>query len=154
MADCHVVENHVVAGRRALVLGRNDLSGKTGTTNENRDAWFSGFNNDLVAIAWVGFDEFRSLGVREYGGSAALPMWIEFMAAALGNSTEASRDQPPGLVTVRISPETGLLATANDPGAIFETFKEDMLPGKSIEPDSPFDITSENDEENSDDELF
>ncbi|MEE8119650.1 MAG: penicillin-binding protein 1A [Gammaproteobacteria bacterium] len=141
-------------GRRALVLGRNDLAGKTGTTNEYRDAWFSGFNNDLVTTAWVGFDEFRSLGPGEYGGRAALPMWIEFMGAALRNTEDTVREQPSGLVTVRISPLSGLLATADDPGAIFETFKEGLLPEKAIEPDTAFEFSTGDDEENSDEELF
>ncbi|MCG8433585.1 MAG: penicillin-binding protein 1A, partial [Gammaproteobacteria bacterium] len=112
-------------GRRALELGRNDLAGKTGTTNEFRDAWFSGFNSDLATTVWVGFDDFRPLGPSEYGGRAALPMWIEFMGGALKNVAERARHRPPGLVTVRISPETGLLASAGTPNAIFETFKAD-----------------------------
>ena len=70
-------------GRRALALGRNDLSGKTGTTNDRRDAWFSGFNADLVATVWVGFDQERSLGSREEGSRTALPIWVNFMGDAL-----------------------------------------------------------------------
>ena len=115
-------------GRKALSLGRNDLAGKTGTTNDQRDAWFVGFNPDLVAVTWVGFDEPKPLGPRETGGSAALPMWINFMAAALDGTPEHALERPTGLVTVRIDPETGLLATASSANAIFETFPADRVP--------------------------
>lgn len=115
-------------GRKALSLGRNDLAGKTGTTNDQRDAWFVGFNSDLVAVTWVGFDDPKPLGPRETGGSAALPMWIDFMAAALDGSPEHALERPTGLVTVRIDPETGLLATTNTTNAIFETFPADQVP--------------------------
>ena len=70
-------------GAEAAVLGRHDLAGKTGTTNDESDAWFDGFNHELVAICWVGFDQPQSLGAGEYGARAALPMWIKFMRVAL-----------------------------------------------------------------------
>lgn len=73
-------------GRAALKLGRDDLGGKTGTTNDAKDAWFAGFNADLVTVAWVGFDQPRTLGRREYGGVAALPIWIKYMGEALENT--------------------------------------------------------------------
>ncbi|KAA8733292.1 PBP1A family penicillin-binding protein [Acinetobacter qingfengensis] len=76
-------------GRAALRLGRSDLGGKTGTTNDAKDAWFAGFNGNLVAIAWVGFDSPSTLGRREYGGVAALPIWVNFMAGALKNQPYA-----------------------------------------------------------------
>lgn len=72
-------------GRAALKIGRSDLGGKTGTTNDAKDAWFAGFNGNLVAVAWVGFDAPSTLGRREYGGVAALPIWIDFMDGALKN---------------------------------------------------------------------
>ncbi len=115
-------------GVRAMTLGRTDLSGKTGTTNEFRDAWFSGFNHALVATAWVGFDQERPLGAREAGGTAALPAWIYFMDDALDPVEQRDPQQPPGLVTVRISSESGLLASAGDDGAIFETFRVGHVP--------------------------
>lgn len=115
-------------GRRALELGRTDLSGKTGTTNDRRDAWFSGFNRSLVATAWVGFDQENSLGRQEEGGKTALPMWMYFMAEALQGVPERTLPAPPGLVTVKISPESGLLARANDHNAIFEIFLEGQVP--------------------------
>jgi penicillin-binding protein 1A len=115
-------------GRRAMELGRKDLSGKTGTTNDRRDAWFSGFNADLVATAWVGFDQERPLGAREEGSRTALPMWIEFMREALDGVPDHVLPKPPGLVTARISPESGELARPGESGAIFETFRVGHVP--------------------------
>lgn len=115
-------------GVRALVLGRGDIAGKTGTTNEYRDAWFSGFNPEIVTTVWVGFDDFSTLGSGEYGGRAALPAWIDFMRAALDGTPEVYPERPPGLVTVRIDPVTGLLAGAGNGNAVFETFIEGTLP--------------------------
>lgn len=115
-------------GRRALVLNRKDIGGKTGTTNDQQDAWFSGFSPDVVTTAWVGFDKPQPLGERETGGRAALPMWIEYMKTALQGLPVKPLVQPPGLVTVRIDPETGLLAGADQPDAIFETFRVENVP--------------------------
>ena len=92
-------------GRKARELGRNDLAGKTGTTNEQHDAWFSGFNSDIVATAWVGFDQHKPLGRREVGGVAALPIWIEFMRQALKGRPEHTMEQPEGIVTMRYRSE-------------------------------------------------
>lgn len=83
---------------RAMSLGRTDLAGKTGTTNDARDAWFSGFNPALVGIAWVGFDNNRSLGGGETGGGAALPIWIHYMAQALKGVPEVDTPVPAGIV--------------------------------------------------------
>lgn len=115
-------------GRKALQLKRHDLAGKTGTTNEQRDAWFSGFNSDIVTTTWVGFDNPRPMGRRETGGRAALPMWIRYMGKALEDIPEKPIEQPPGLITVRIDPETGELATAETNNAIFEIFREENAP--------------------------
>lgn len=114
-------------GRRARELGRTDIAGKTGTSNERRDAWFSGFNGALVGTAWVGFDQERSLGDREEGGQTALPMWKYFMARALRRTPEATLPQPPTLIAARISPYSGQLAAAGEPGAIFEVFRQSDL---------------------------
>lgn len=114
-------------GRRATRIGRSDLAGKTGTTDEQRDAWFTGFNQALVAVAWVGFDHTKPLGPGETGSQAALPMWIDFMAAALEGVPETSLPRPQGLVTVRIDPDTGLLAPPGAQG-IFETFRVGNVP--------------------------
>ena len=115
-------------GRRARTLGRQDLAGKTGTSNDQRDAWFGGFNPDLVAISWVGFDSDEPLGAGEEGGRTALPMWIHFMRDALAGAPERSYPQPPGLVTVRIDPATGELAGANSTNFKFETFEAGTQP--------------------------
>jgi penicillin-binding protein 1A len=121
-------------GRRAMQLGRKDLAGKTGTTNEGRDAWFSGFNGDLVVTTWVGFDQDHPLGRGEEGSRTALPIWVEFMRSALADAPERFESEPGGLVTVRISGETGLLARAGETDAMFETFRVGHVPEASPEP--------------------
>lgn len=115
-------------GRRALELNRMDLSGKTGTTNDQRDAWFAGFNPGIVTVTWVGFDNFEPLGNLETGGRAALPMWIEYMRVALQDIPEMTMERPDGIVNVRIDPRTGSLAKAGDPDAIFEVFQSGTAP--------------------------
>ncbi|MCG5493532.1 penicillin-binding protein 1A [Ectothiorhodospira variabilis] len=120
-------------GRRATALGRDDLAGKTGTTNDLRDAWFSGFNGDLVTSVWVGFDGYSSLGRRETGASAALPVWVDFMGKALEGRPERLPEEPRGMVTVRIDAETGKRVTHRTQRAIFETFTQDQLPHLGVE---------------------
>ena len=115
-------------GQRARALGRGDLAGKTGTTNDGRDAWFSGFNADLVATAWIGFDQERPLGAGEEGSRTALPMWIYFMRAALRGRPEHRLPMPDGVVTARVSAETGELTGGDDPFAMLEYFLADHLP--------------------------
>ncbi len=115
-------------GQRALALNRDDIAGKTGTTNDQHDAWFSGFNGDLVATVWTGFDQDRSLGDGEQGAHVSLPTWIFFMRQALAGAPRHKPPVPDGIVTVRISPETGLLASADDPNGIMEKFMEGNLP--------------------------
>ena len=124
-------------GRRALQLKREDLAGKTGTTNDQKDAWFSGFNGDTVTTVWVGFDNSKPLGKRETGASAALLMWIDYMRTALAGARESVMERPPGVVTVKIDPTTGLLASADDPNAVFESFRESNVPKASVPFDSP-----------------
>ncbi len=119
---------HRGTARRAQSLNRNDIAGKTGTTNDHHDAWFCGFNGRLVATVWVGFDQEASLGAGEEGGRTAVPIWVHFMREALRGTSEAHVPAPDGLVTVKISPDTGLLASADDPSAVFETFIEGRLP--------------------------
>ena len=114
--------------QRALVLNRDDIAGKTGTTNDAHDAWFNGFNGNLVASVWTGFDQDRSLGEGEQGSRAALPTWIFFMRQALAGTPRYKLPAPDGIVTARISPTTGLLASADDPNAIMEKFMEGTLP--------------------------
>lgn len=118
---------------RALQLKRGDIAGKTGTTNDRRDAWFCGFNSSLVGTAWVGFDQERSLGPGEEGSRTALPMWIYFMGEALQGVPEQRRPAPPGIVTMRISGETGLAARPGDSDAIFEMFMAGHLPAEAAD---------------------
>lgn len=120
-------------GRKARVLERQDLAGKTGTTNGPTDAWFSGYNSHLVATTWVGFDQNQLLGRREFGGSAALPIWIDFMAEALAGVPEDQFLQPNGIVSVKIDPENGERAAPGDPDAIFEVFREEFAPERNDE---------------------
>ncbi|MEL7536848.1 MAG: penicillin-binding protein 1A [Pseudomonadota bacterium] len=115
-------------GVRARVLGRTDLSGKTGTSNDRRDAWFAGFTADLVATVWVGFDEDRPLGGREEGSRTALPIWIRFIERALADAPNNVAPQPDGMTTVRISPSTGKLARPGDSDFVFETFRDEYAP--------------------------
>ena len=115
-------------GTRARVLKRNDIAGKTGTTNGPMDAWFSGYNRDIVTTTWVGFDNYTPLGRREFGGTAALPIWINFMREALADSPQHQRPLPAGLVNVKIDPETGYLASTGQADAIFEYFREEHVP--------------------------
>ncbi|ORU90280.1 MAG: peptidase [Cycloclasticus sp. symbiont of Poecilosclerida sp. M] len=115
-------------GRKALSLGRTDLAGKTGTTNDQKDAWFNGFNPNLVAIAWVGFDDSRSLGDFETGGKAALPMWMSFMGKALKGSPDIALQQPEEIVSILIDKETGLMSGPSNEDAVFEFFREENVP--------------------------
>ncbi len=115
-------------GRRALVLERGDLAGKTGTTNGPMDAWFSGYNRDVVTTTWVGFDNYTPLGRREFGGTAALPIWINYMREALKNSPDEERVLPTGVVNVRIDPDTGMLAGSRQKNVIYEYFREEYVP--------------------------
>jgi penicillin-binding protein 1A len=114
--------------QKAMQLKRNDLAGKTGTTNEQRDAWFAGYSPKLVAVAWVGFDQFQPLGDRETGGAVALPMWMYFMADALKATPEQPFEPPPGIVSLKIDPDTGYPSSAANPRAIYEQFMEGSLP--------------------------
>jgi penicillin-binding protein 1A len=118
------------SGGRALALGRRDLAGKTGTTNDARDTWFVGFNANLVGAAWVGFDQFRPLGGDSQGGRTAIPMWIDFMREALAGTPERLPKRPPGIVEHRINPTTGLIAGDGTFDSIFEKFDVEHLPDR------------------------
>jgi penicillin-binding protein 1A len=128
-------------GAGAMVLKRNDLAGKTGSTNDHRDAWFSGYNDTLVASVWVGFDDFSSLGrangVGEFGAQAALPMWISYMRTALKGVPEKPFEMPPGITTARIDPATGQLAPSDAAHSILEVFKVEDVARLAAAPTSP-----------------
>jgi penicillin-binding protein 1A len=111
-----------------MQLGRKDLAGKTGTTNDQRDAWFNGYNPDLVATVWIGFDQLKPLGSRETGSSAALPVWIDYMKTALAGKSEKQLARPDGLVTLKINAETGQAATDADTNTVFEIFRKEKVP--------------------------
>ncbi|GAB3383063.1 penicillin-binding protein 1A [Spongiibacter taiwanensis] len=115
-------------GRKALVLNRGDAAGKTGTTNGPTDAWFSGYSGGVVTSTWAGFDQNQKLGRREYGGSVALPIWIDFMREALKDRPERHFKQPDSIVSVRIDPDTGTLARPGQSNAIFEYFRTENAP--------------------------
>ncbi len=110
---------------RALSLGRKDLAGKTGTTNETVDAWFCGYNADLVGVGWIGFDQPRTMGNNETGAVAALPIWISYMSKALKGTPEASLPMPEGIVAVRINAESGL---RDDSSSLVDYFYAEFPP--------------------------
>jgi len=112
-------------GTRAQALGRKDIAGKTGTTNENIDAWFCGFNAAQVGVAWIGFDQPKTLGANETGGVAALPIWITYMQRSLKGIPEKPLQTPDGVVSVRINAETGL---RDDSSSVSEWFYAEFPP--------------------------
>lgn len=111
----------------AMSLGRMDLSGKTGTTNDHRDTWFAGFQATRVAVAWMGYDQPRPLGGSETGGVTALPMWVQYMGEVLKNVPEMPLAPPPGVVVHTIDPTTGNTATGGQ--GIAEYFYQEFAPG-------------------------
>ncbi|MBU2952393.1 penicillin-binding protein 1A [Marinobacter sp. F3R08] len=114
-------------GRRALALGRDDIAGKTGTTNEQKDTWFAGFNHDIATTTWVGLDQPAPLGRREFGASTALPIWLDYMKASLEGTPSSFMPRPNGLVNIRIDPNTGQRARPGEDG-VFEVFREEDAP--------------------------
>lgn len=119
-------------GRAASVLNRKDLAGKTGTTNEYRDAWFVGYNSDLVTTSWVGFDQPAPLGRAETGGRAALPIWIDYMRAVLPTLPEKPLTPPENIVKATINSDTGKPTVASDPDALEEYFVKGTETGSSV----------------------
>jgi penicillin-binding protein 1A len=138
----------------ARSLGRTDLAGKTGTTSDRRDAWFVGFNADVVAATWIGFDQERSLGDHEEGGRTALPMWIYFMQEALRDRPEHRLPEPTGVVRMWVNRASGYPTTAGSSGALFEVFLEGHVPDASA-PANSLDAEGESvDPAAGDDSLF
>ena len=124
-------------GRRAMALGRQDLSGKTGTSNDRRDAWFGGFNGDIATIVWVGYDDDQPLGPGEEGSRTALPIWVEFTRIALNGVPEHQMPMPEGIVSVLIDKETGCPARAGQRNVTFEVFREGHVPECDIVDEIP-----------------
>ncbi|MGA0844732.1 MAG: penicillin-binding transpeptidase domain-containing protein, partial [Arenicellales bacterium] len=125
--------------RAAAKLDRDDLAGKTGTTNNYFDAWFTGYNPDVVTSVWVGFDSPKDLGEGESGARAALPIWIDFMSTALGSSTKTPRPIPDNIISVRVNRDSGLRAREDDPKSYLEYFVRGSEPpfpdpGSTIDP--------------------
>lgn len=116
------------SGRKAKAMKREDIAGKTGTTNDQKDAWFSGYNPNIVTTVWAGFDQPSTLGRYEVGGRAALPIWMRYMTQALQSEPNVPFEMPEGLVNIQIDPETGDAVPAETPGAIFEVFREAYAP--------------------------
>ena len=112
-------------GAKAMSLGRKDLAGKTGTTNDYNDAWFAGYQRNLVAVSWLGFDTPKKLGDKETGGQAALPIWMNFMSRALQGTPNDERKPPEGVITLRIDAESGLAASD---GTLTEYFYREFAP--------------------------
>ncbi len=139
-------------GRQARVLRRSDLAGKTGTTNDQVDAWFSGFNSKVVATVWIGLKQPDS--IYEYGAQVALPIWIDFMGDALAGTPESSMRRPPGIVTVRIDPKTGLLAYPGQKNAMFELFRRKDVPKKAASNSAANVGSIDNIDQDNDAELF
>ncbi|MBI4123581.1 MAG: penicillin-binding protein 1A, partial [Betaproteobacteria bacterium] len=116
-------------GARVARLGRTDLAGKTGTTNEFVDAWFTGYQSSLVAVAWVGFDQPRTLGKNQTGSVVALPIWLDYMEAVLKDEPQTSREVPPGIVTVPVGP---FPAPPGEPKLVPEFFYEEAVPPPEV----------------------
>ena len=143
-------------GRRAMQLGRNDLSGKTGTSNDRRDAWFGGFNGDLASIVWVGYDDDLPLGPGEEGSRTALPIWVEFSRLALADVPNHVMPMPEGIVTQRIARTDGCPARAGQADTIFEVFQEGRLPEceTAIDTHDPFNSMDDFDAPTDVEDLF
>ncbi len=151
-------------GWRAQALGRRDLSGKTGTTNDSVDTWFSGFNRNVMTSVWVGFDnpgnplgrtsynnnlDSGQISGAESGAKTAQPAWVEFMKVALEGKPEAPIEPPEGLVSIRIDLETGLLSHKNDYTSRFEYFDKGTAPTKYVmsQPTNIFEEDTKTEEE-------
>ena len=114
-------------GRRVKSLGR-PVAGKTGTTNDIRDAWFIGFTPSLIAGVWIGFDQETTLGKNEVGGRAAAPVWLYFMEKVVQNTPVENFSTPEGIIFIKVDPQTGLTADWSDKGAIYEAFLDGAPP--------------------------
>lgn len=168
-ADWSVDNGWQGTGWRARTLKRRDMGGKTGTTNEAKDAWFSGFTRRLVTTSWIGFDDpSRNLGKsvynnnlgrnqitgKEFGAKSAQPAWISFMRVALTDITNETFEAPAEIVSVRIDKATGKLTTKTNKSSLFEYFKLGTVPTEYISTDNSADIFQSGDRINNEEELF
>ena len=153
----HTILQDVVkkgTARKAKQLNRDDLAGKTGTTNEQKDAWFSGYVDSLVATAWVGFDQPTTLGKNEFGSTAALPIWIDFMKIALQDVPQTQRQQPDDMVTIKIDEATGELARPGDELAVEEIFRAERTPKQMALPKTTGSASSGKNQETAPEQVF
>lgn len=139
-------------GRGARVLHRKDISGKTGTTNKQVDAWFAGYTKDIVTTVWVGFDQPQSM--QEYAAKAALPIWVDFMRDALKDHKPQKLEQPANIVNVKIDPATGLLASPGQKNAMFEIFRQKYAPTTQADQHHVENTATDSDEESDFEELY
>ena len=140
-------------GKRALVLNRSDLSGKTGTTNNYRDAWFSGFNQDILTTIFIGFDEPAHLGRSESGATAALPIWVDYMRTVLEDFPERPLNPPENITRRFINKDTGMVTFPQDPDGYYEYYLAGTEPNNQVESASA-DQTPSDDEKSSSESLF
>ena len=153
----HTILQDVVkkgTARKAKKLNRDDLAGKTGTTNDQKDAWFSGYVDAMVATAWVGFDQPATLGKNEFGSTAALPIWIDFMDIALKDVPQTQRQQPDDMVTIKIDEATGELARPGDASAVEEIFRAERTPKQMALPKTTGSDTSGKNQEAAPEQVF
>jgi penicillin-binding protein 1A len=124
-----MMQDVITAGTatRARQLGRQDLAGKTGTTNNQIDAWFAGYSPKQVAVSWIGYDQPRSLGRDETGGRAALPIWIRYMATALRGVPDVPYSPPDGVMQLKIDPLLGIMIDEDEEG-VYEYFYQENPP--------------------------
>ncbi len=140
----NALQNVITEGtaRAALSLTRSDLAGKTGSTNKLADAWFTGFNTQLLASVWVGYDNLSPL--HEHGAAAALPIWINFMRYALHGAPLNTLAEPANIVTARINATTGLLAPSKDTDVLFEHFTKENQPTEYAHAANPSETNQNN----------
>lgn len=138
-------------GKRALVLNRDDIVGKTGTTNDQHDAWFAGYHPNIATVVWLGFDEHKPLGRGEVGGVAALPIWIDYMRVALQGEPRIERSLPEDMVKLKINPETGLLVDQESGLGVEEVFHVDQIPGTDFNVPLPIKVDQYDSDQNTDD---
>ena len=153
----HTILQDVVkkgTARKAKKLNRDELAGKTGTTNDQKDAWFSGYVDAMVATAWVGFDQPTTLGKNEFGSTAALPIWIDFMEIALKDVPQTQRQQPDDMVTIKIDEATGELARPGDTSAVEEIFRAERTPKQMALPKTTGSDTSGKNQEAAPEQVF